>query len=257
MRIRVLALLLVAVGAGGLGVASVSARDLLDPNDPALAASVIVPLRPAPGPAGAASVQIVSNGITFQFQSLDGTGIAGAGGITVLPKFQFNFRGVLLTITPPVTAIGFFGEEIDGTTQGLFTGTLGTEEVRGLRVPGPLVPVFAGAADIGEISAVLFPTTGSSAAFVLTEMRFVPSGTPPPTNVADLALGKAVNGLPLVTSGSRSDYAIDVLNQGPDTAVGVEVLDFLPPGTTFVSSNPPATLTTSGVARIPLGDLAA
>jgi uncharacterized repeat protein (TIGR01451 family) len=258
LRVCLLAFLVVVWGVGSLAVGSAHARDILDPSDPALAGSVIVALPPTPIPPGTTSFQFVSNGVTFQFQSLDrASSLGGSSAVPVLPRFQFGFLGVLLTITPPVAAIGFFGEEIDGTPAGTFTGTLANEDVRGLRVPGPLVPIFFGAADIGDISSIVFPTRGSSAAFVLTEMRFVPSGAPPPGNLADLAMSKAVNGPPLATGASRTLYSIDVLNQGPDIAVGAQVLDFLPPEASFIGSNPAATLSTAGVATIPLGDLPA
>ncbi|MGH7392262.1 MAG: DUF11 domain-containing protein [Candidatus Rokuibacteriota bacterium] len=199
---------------------------------------------------------MVSNGVTFQFQSLAGTSIIGSSavgsGVAVFPSFQFGFLGVLLTITPPVAAIGFSGEALDGSSA-TFTGTVANEGVFG----APDGPFFFGAAEIGDISAALFPRSGSGALFVLTEMRFVPSGAPPPQNLADLALRKDVDGPPGAIGGARTLYAIDVLNDGPDTAVGAQVLDFLPPLTTFVGSNPGAVLNSPGVATIPLGDLPA
>jgi hypothetical protein len=135
-------------------------------------------------PAGATSFQFTSNGVTFLFQSLDGvSSLSAANGVPVIPRFQTGFRGVQVTITPPVAAIGFFGTELDGFPQGTFTGTLGTEDVRAPLATGPLVPRFFGAADIGEISTVLFPTSGSSNAFMLTEMRFIPPA-PPPVGIA-------------------------------------------------------------------------
>ena len=52
-----------------------------------------------------------------------------------------------------------------GAPQGTFVGALATEDVRAPFAPGPLVPRFIGAADIGDISTVIFPTSGSSGAF--------------------------------------------------------------------------------------------
>jgi len=254
-----LAVLVVVAGVTGLGAGQAQARALLSPGDPALAGAVVLPLPPITVPAGASSFQFTSNGVTVAFQSLAGDAIIGSGapgsGVGVVPKFQFGFLGVAVTITPPVAALGFFGQELDGPPQGTFTGALATETVRAPRVPGPLVPVFFGAADIGDISAVLTPSSGDSSAFVLTEIHFVPSGTPPPTALADLAVTKNVVGPPAAAGGARTLYSIEVENLGPDTAPGAQIIDFLPPGTAFAGSNPPATLLGGGVATIPLGDV--
>jgi hypothetical protein len=166
---------LAVAAVAALEVGSVNARGILDPNDPAFARSVVVTLPGTTVPAGATSFQFTTNGLTFRFESLDGvSSLSGAGGVPVVPRFQTGFRGVQLTISPPVGAIGFFGTAFDGSPQGTFTGTLASEDVRG--------GAFIGAADIGDISTVVFPTGGSSAAFLLTEMRFVPPA-PPPTGI--------------------------------------------------------------------------
>jgi hypothetical protein len=195
MRARLTACLVVVFGLGALAVGGAHARPILDASDPALAGGVVVSLPPNPVPPGATSIQFVSNGVTFQFRSVDGVSSLGGGpGIPVIPRFQTGFRGVELTITPPVAVLGFSGVEIDGTPQGTFTGAFASEDVRGARPPGPLLPIFIGAADIGDISAVLFPTSGSSAGFVLTEMRFVlpaplPAGVPVPGVRAEALAG--------------------------------------------------------------------
>jgi hypothetical protein len=178
---RVLCLVVMA-GVMALDVGSLHARGVLDVNDPAFAGSVVVTLPGVTVPTGATSFQFTSNGVTFRFRSLDGvSSLSASTGVPVMPRFETGFRGVELTITPPVAAIGFYGTELDGFPQGTFTGTLATEDVRAPFTPGPLVPRFIGAADIGDISLVVFPTSGSSAAFLLTEMRFIPPG-PPPTS---------------------------------------------------------------------------
>jgi hypothetical protein len=163
---------------------SLHARGVLDPNDPVFTGSVVVTLPGVTVPTGATSFQLTRNGVTFQFRSLDGvSSLSGSNGVPVIPRFQTGFRGVELTISPPVSAIGFHGTELDGLPQATFTGTLATEDVRAPFAPGPLVPRFIGAADIGEISTVVFPTSGSSGAFLLTEMRFVPPAPPPQSGI--------------------------------------------------------------------------
>ena len=54
---------------------------------------------------------------------------------------------------------------IENVSRRTFVGALATEDVRAPFAPGPLVPRFIGAADIGDISTVIFPTSGSSGAF--------------------------------------------------------------------------------------------
>jgi hypothetical protein len=189
------------------------ARGVLDVNDPAFVGSVVVTLPGVTVPAGATSFQFTSNGVTFQFESLDGvSSLSASNGVPVIPRFQTGFLGVRLTMTPPVAAIGFFGTAFDGLPQGTFTGTLATEDVRAFVAPGPLASTFIGAADIGDIGTVLFPTNGSSGAFLLTEMRFIPPA-PPPTS-----------GIPLASVRAEAlagvDDAADVDSDGdPGTAV--------------------------------------
>lgn len=178
------ACLVVAAGLVAIEADSLRARGVLDVNDPAFAGSVVVALPGVAVPAGATSFQFTSNGVTFLFESLDGvTSLSATNGVPVVPRFQTGFLGVRLTMTPPVAAIGFFGTEFDSLPQGTFVGTLATEDVRAPFVPGPLVPRFIGAADIGDISTVTFPTSGSSGAFLLTEMRFVPPAPPPTSGI--------------------------------------------------------------------------
>ena len=156
----VMATMLIALEADSL-----RAWGVLDVNDPAFSGSVVVTLPGVTVPAGATSFQFTSNGVTFRFESLDGvSSLSASNGVPVVPRFQTGFRGVQLTITPPVAAIGFFGTEFDSLPQGTFVGTLATEDVRAPFAPGPLVPRFIGAADIGDIGTVVFPTSGSSGA---------------------------------------------------------------------------------------------
>lgn len=55
--------------------------------------------------------------------------------------------------------------------------------------------------------------------------------------VADLAITKT-DFRHWILSGDQLTYAITVTNNGPSTATGLEITDDLPPGATFVSSNP-------------------
>ncbi len=213
--------LVVAMGLIALQADPLRARGVFDVNDSAFAGSVVVTLPGVTVPTGATSFQFTSNGVTFLFESLDGvSSLSASTGVPVIPRFQTGFRGVQLTITPPVAAIGFFGTEFDSLPQGTFTGTLATEDVRAPFVPGPLVPRFIGAADIGDISTVVFPTSGSSGAFLLTEMRFIPPAPPPMSGIppagvraealagTDDAADVAVDGDPGTASASDGSHAI-------------------------------------------------
>ena len=125
------ACLVVATGLIPFDADSLGARGVLDVNDPAFAGRVVVTLPVAVVPAGATSFQFTSNGVTFLFESLDGvSSLSATNGVPVVPRFQTGFRGVRLTITPPVAAIGFFRTEFDSLPQGTFVGTLATEDVR-------------------------------------------------------------------------------------------------------------------------------
>src|SRR5688572_25742559 len=163
MRIRLAACLVAVFGLGALAVGGAHARPILDASDPAPTGAVVVSLPPNPVPVGATSVQFVSHGVAFNFRSVDGVSSLGGGtGIPVIPRFQTGFRGVELTITPPVAVLGFSGVEIDGTPQGTFTGAFVSEDVRGLR---PLFPTPTGV-DIqigigidGALGTVIIPVS--------------------------------------------------------------------------------------------------
>ena len=224
--------LLLALGVSILVLSSANARDIFDPADPAFNGSVTVSLPPTPIPAGASSFQFTSNGVTFLFESLEGDTLGGAAGngIAVVPSFP-SFLGVTVTINPPVPAIGFTWVELDGPASGTFTGTLGNEQV----FPSRLQPFF-GAADIGNISSILLPAiSGSSSAFSLRELTFVPPTGVPPGD-ADLDLLKTA----LVPNASHSQpiqFDLDLQNLGPDTAENVSVIDFLDPNLAFTSAS--------------------
>jgi hypothetical protein len=198
--------LIVAAGLMALEAGSLHARGVFDVGDPAFAGNVVVTLPAVTVPAGATSFQFTNNGVTFRFRSLDGvSSLSATTGVPVIPRFETGFRGVELTMTPPVPAIGFYGRELDGLPQGTFSGTLGTEDVRASFAPGPLVPVFIGATDIGDISTVVFPTSGSSSTFLLTEMRFIPPAPPP---MSGLPLG-GVRAEALAGSDDAADVDVD------------------------------------------------
>ena len=171
--------LLLALGVSFLVPVSVNARAIFDRTDPAFNGSVTIPL-PPPGFSGSSgtSFQFQSNGVTFLFQCPSGCplirGGIGSGGS----------QGLLVTINPPVPAIGFLGEEVDGSPGGTFVGTQGNEQVF------LLGSGFFGAADIGDITSANLSRQGHF--FVITEMTFVPPTGVPPGD-ADLDILKTVS----------------------------------------------------------------
>jgi uncharacterized repeat protein (TIGR01451 family) len=91
-----------------------------------------------------------------------------------------------------------------------------------------------------------------------------PTATTTVQNVADLAM--SVSGPSSVIAGSDLTYALTLTNNGPQSAVSVQLQDALPAGETFVSqsqvSGPSLTLNQSngtvndGIATLPSGDSA-
>src|SRR5213076_2089172 len=71
-----------------------------------------------------------------------------------------------------------------------------------------------------------------------------PPPTPTPPAHSDLVVSQT--GTAFAGNNERVAYDVTVANRGPDTAAGVQVVDFLPNGATLVSTSPPATLTANG-----------
>ncbi len=213
--------------AAGLCVGA-EARQVTDPLDPAFAGAVSVPLPPAGIPPGAVEHIFQVGGVTFSIRSTTTppNPISGGGnGITVF-AFGGPGSGVLVTASPPVAAIGFHGEGIDGGTGGVFVGTQGTELVL-----GGFPPNFFGAADIGAIGSVSLEVGGPQSVFRVTEMLFVPAGAAPPGS-ADLGISKTVAGSASravrAGNGATVRFELDVTNTGPDPALDTRIVDFLP-----------------------------
>jgi uncharacterized repeat protein (TIGR01451 family) len=72
--------------------------------------------------------------------------------------------------------------------------------------------------------------------------------------VVDLAIVKT--GPATVTAGGQITWALEVTNNGPDDATGVEIDDTLPAGVQFVAADPGCTAGPGGTVSCALGDLA-
>ncbi len=71
---------------------------------------------------------------------------------------------------------------------------------------------------------------------IAREIYWNPTICPPPVEEPDVKIEKSVNDTE-VNNGDKVTYTIKVTNDGPGKAEGVEVVDVLPEGTTFVSAN--------------------
>jgi uncharacterized repeat protein (TIGR01451 family) len=216
-------------------VQSVQARAIFDSADSAFNGSVTEQFPPPGLGPSDTSFQFQSNGVSFLFESLGGNPLDAAGlgspGIGVFPAFP-NFMGVSITINPPILAIGFAWEELDGCATGAFAGASGNEAVSTYSRP---CLVFFGAADLGGITSILLPLSGRTDGFILTRMIFVPP-TGGPSGKADLELLKtALN--PTALHNEPIQFDLDLTNSGPDTAETVTVVDFLDPQLTFNSAS--------------------
>ena len=210
-----------------LAIASAaSARAVFDATDPAFNGSVAVQLPPAELGPNDTAVQFERNGVTFSVESLDGLAINAGNGIFIVQGFP-SFAGVIVTINPPVVALGFTGESIDGCISARFIGSMGTEDI--LSSTGPCQGFF-GAADIGDISAVEMPISSASG-FLISELTFIPASGGP-SGEADLAI-HATAADPAVGHDETIEFDLDLDNLGPDTAENTLVIDFLDPNMAF------------------------
>ncbi|HEX7035856.1 MAG TPA: DUF11 domain-containing protein [Pseudomonadales bacterium] len=213
-----------------------AARGIHDPADAAFAGAVHVPMPPAGLPADALEYEFVVAGVTFRLESTSGQPLlaapfTGQTGIYV-ETFSDSGQGVVLTVSPPVTAIGFLGSNFDGCPGAEFVGALDTELVH----TPPFTfceDVFIGAADIGDIGLVNIRRRGSL--FVVHDLRFVPS--PGSSGQADLAISVESDAERLLpdTAGGF-DLLLD--NLGPDDGSGVKIIDFPPTGLLSGSAPP-------------------
>jgi uncharacterized repeat protein (TIGR01451 family) len=236
-----------------------NARLIGDPLDPDLtgAGRTIVPLDESIGLTfGEKTFQTVQNGVTFDFNTTNASGlfmdVDPAGALAASPP-----EGIEVSINPPVAAIGFVLRYSTCTGLITFTGALGSETFESQDMPSDL---FIGAADIGDISSVTL--NASCVVSLWSDMLFVPSsgGPQPPLSEVDLGISKAGPPGQVSQTDSPVNYNMVVENLGPDTdtATGAQVVDFLPPGASVVSSDPPAILNAAvNVATINLGDIAA
>ena len=171
-------------------------------------------------------------------------------GDLYVPSFEDN-EGVIVTISPAVSAIGFNAGAIDLCAGGTYIGANAEEFVTVTR-GGFACGDFFGSTDIGPISTVqlVYPYN----VFTIKDIVFVPETN---TNLdrADVSVGKSSTHTQ-VFNDERYVYSIDVENLGPDEAENVEVVDFLPKGVKFASSSQPVTHdATNNLIRADLGEL--
>lgn len=231
---------------------------IFDTSDPAFTNATVVPLDETIGlTEGMQSFTTIQNGVTFDFTTQSPNSFVECW--QTMPSqwecflVSYSPEGVVISINPPVSAMGFHYVNAECGGQIEFTGTAGSETFEAQFLQKDL---FIGAADIGDISAVTLNDRCYAAWW--SEMRFVPSsGSPPPVDEADLTINKQGPGRFVSQANSPITYDITVTNLGPDTANGVQVVDFLPPTPSFRNSTPPTTLNADGtIATMTLDNLA-
>ena len=218
---------------------ALDARQIFDPSDPAFATAVTIPLPPPGLGPNDFALEFTRSGVTFRFESLSTVSLSGgATSATAMIVFSSGSGGgVALSISPPVSAIGFVGRQLDGCPGADFIGANGVENVHSLGGCGSNL-VFFGADGIGGIANVLIRNPGS--VFVINSMTFVPPGFVP-TTTSDLGLNKTEsrgqNGRAL--NGEVLTYELEIPNAGPNAADDIVAIDFLPrnvpPGNAFTT----------------------
>lgn len=222
---------------------------LFTPADPALAGATIIPLDSTIGLAqGQLTHTTVQNGVTITFTTASPSGFFDGA-----PRLATYWPdGVLIEFNPPVGAVGVVYSGAECAGQASFDGSANDEN---FMFQFGAFNLFVGAANIGDISSVLL--NGTCFAAWWSEMHFVPSSGPPPTDEADLSLVKRPTGF--YTDLASTTWELITSNAGPDTATGVQAIDFLPQLSSLVTSNPPATIlnpnAVNPVAAIVLPDL--
>lgn len=229
------------------------AREVRDPNDPALAGAFTLPLPPPGVPDGATSFEVTVAGVTFRFENtLDQPLVNPFGpGIRVTSNFTAG-TGVLVTMSPPVDVIAFTAQSVDGQPGGIFFGTTGIEEYA--FEFGEPDPVFYGAADIGTIPSVSLEYPGGFSLFLVREMTFVPAVNVP-ADEADLASGNTASSSVAVEN-APVQFTLEAQNLGPDAAADTRLTAFFTEGT-YSSGQPVPTLPDDGTAIWQLGELGA
>jgi hypothetical protein len=183
------------------------ARIVMDPSDAAFTGSVAVPLNetlPASVTVGTRNFTITQSDVQFDFSTLAGAGLFQCAGLPRTPPCSVTTvdGSIMVTVTPPVPALGFvfIGSEIVGTIT--FTGTAGSET---FTTPMGARNLFIGAADIGDIMSVtldgLFAQWGA--------LRFVPPEAEGPVNVPPVASAGADRTLMLIAAAITIDVTLD------------------------------------------------
>ncbi|MGH0030758.1 MAG: hypothetical protein ACQGVC_13265 [Myxococcota bacterium] len=217
-----------------LGAASASARLFFTSGDPALQGAAAVPLNASSGfMTGQLQHTVNAGGLTLDFSTTHPQGMYGNfffAGDTFAAHFP---DGIVIDIAPPAGAAGvhYLGAECFGTVT--FEGAAGSET---FSTQFGDSDVYIGAADIGDISRIVLDAGCFAAQYDL--LHVVAGGGPPPTDDADLAMGKT----PAVGRVSQADgsvtWNLGVTNLGPDPSNGARSIDFLPLGTDVVAANP-------------------
>ena len=188
------------------------------------------------------------------------TTIPAGGSTTVTASFTVsppvgNTYSVQLVATPVGATTGSVTIAVNSTTGGLVCGPAGT--VVTCTWPG------AGNGSSATISATFTASGDASGTWSITSSysNNRGSGTVASRSItvtpasADLAITKADSPDP-VAAGSQLTYTLDYQNLGPSDATGVQILDTLPPGVTFVSASAGCT-ETAGTVTCDVGTVTA
>jgi len=243
----------VFVGALALAASSASARAVFTRNDPAFAGAVSIPMPPTGMPANAFTFTFSAGGLTIGLQStsISSLGVPAMFGTGFMVRSFQPSEGVIVSLSPQVTAIGFTGSAIDGCPGGDFIGASSTQHIPALQFP--CTNAFFGAADIGAIGSVNLRS--ENGIFRITEILVV-LGSGPPPGAANLSLTKTP-GAPRALESSPVSFQMSLANAGPQAAADTLVIDFLPE-IPFVDSTPAGTYDdTNSTVRFTLGSVAA
>lgn len=229
------------------------------PVDTAFKGSVVLAFdQTLPAKCGDTSLTMTVSGVQFSFQT---TRSSSNGGLFNCfppgPAGQLNSTlPIIITISPPVSAVGAVAVVAECIPKATFIGSQGTEvAVANWPFVSANIPVFLGAADIGPISTITLAGTCNDLT-LWSQMLFVPAAAP--SAQADVAVNKSAS--PSVAGAAALlNYSISVTNNGPDTAKSVTAADFLPTDVTINATSPAATPTPPTAPTIltwSLGDLA-
>jgi len=176
----------------------------------------------------------VGTNVTFTI-TLTNNGPSAAAGVNVNDQLPAGYTFV--SATPSV------GTYNNGT--GVWAvGALANGASETLQIVATVLPTGPYANTATATSTTSDPTPGNNTS----------TSTPVPVASADLAVTKTASSA-TPTVGTNVTFTVTVANNGPSTAVGVNVNDQLPSGYTFVSANPSTGTYNAGTGVWAVGDM--